>query len=221
LIAARRPANPYGWLWCGYALGWAVVGFSEAYVTYAGSADPGPVGWVAGPVVWVGNFVFAPLLALTALILLLFPDGRPPSPRWRFLGRLVVAVGLVASVAAAVLPQPPPAPANPVAVGGGAEALARAVADAGIPLLFLTVLAAATLFGPARRRVQQVVDRRFDRARYDAARTVEGFSARLRDQVDLDSLAAELVTVVDQTMQPASVSLWLRPRARPGPRGSR
>ena len=78
------------------------------------------------------------------------------------------------------------------------------------------VVAAATLtvaavFQPARRRVQQVVDRRFNRRRYDVAKTIEEFSTRLRDQIDLDTLSAEVLAVVDQTMEPTRVSLWLRP----------
>jgi hypothetical protein len=339
LIAARRPSNPYGWLWSAYALGWAVVGFNEAYVTYVSANSTGVLRWLT-PVAWAGIFAFAPLLGLTSLLLLLFPDGRPPSARWRWAAWAIGGVSLVTAVAGALLPVDEASlVGNPVAMEGSIGSVAEVIANVGVTVLFLGVLlaavslllrfrraggqqrqqlkwlafggaflaavivldlvsqeppgiwdvlletisfgalyvgvgmavlrhrlydidrlinrslvygvltallglvyagtvlvlgqvsaavgaktpswvvAAATLtvaamFQPARRRIQAVVDRRFNRRKYNAVMTVEAFSLRLREEVDLDALSDELLAVVDQTVQPAQVSLWLRPTTR-------
>jgi hypothetical protein len=96
--------------------------------------------------------------------------------------------------------------------------LGRLLPDSSSLAVAGATLAVAAVFQPLRRRIQGTVDRRFNRRRHDAARLIEEFGVRLRDQVDLDGLTAEVLAVVDQTMQPTQAWLWRRPPPRPAAR---
>jgi len=331
LVASRLPTNANGWLWCAAGLTYAVSDISRPLARAAGWPS-----WTA----WaLGGWGFVALLALLVFVFLLFPTGRLPGHRWRWLAAATVTVALLLIVAVLLIADPgDPTAVSPWALEGEAgrilnriaegllyglfgavllamlslvlrfrragpterrqltwflyatilnalilifdaalgllpslvSAVVSAVGFALLPVavgvamlryrlyeidrivsrtvsygllsaaligLYLLVvallrpllepltgsstlavagstLAVAAAFTPARRRLQAAVDRRFDRARYDAARAVDAFAARLRDQVDLDEITASLSDAVTATVAPGRVAVWLRPADR-------
>jgi hypothetical protein len=329
VIASRLPANPYGWLWC--ATGLAIAVFEIA--------DPlrRTVGWAAWAAWVLEAWSFISGICLMVFLFLLFPTGRLPTRRWRWIARAAVTSALLMVTIVPFFPadpaQPPPWAVHGTAVlfvgdallagliamlalvatgmaslvlrfrragpverrqltwflyataliasylvldaldvrpSGWVNALVNAVTLAALPAavgiavlryrlfeidrivsrtvsygllsavligVYLLVvallrpllepltgtstlavagstLAVAAAFHPARRRLQAAVDRRFDRARYDAGRAVEAFAARLRDQVDLDEIATGLRATVGATVAPDRMAVWLRPADR-------
>lgn len=344
LIANRQPRNPIGWILLGVGLAWATSFFLNDYVDYSLRAHPGSLPGGAVALVLSQSAWIPGIVPMGTFLLMLFPDGRLPSPRWRPLawasGLAMVVVALVivlmpgrfadagyphvsnplglgalkpvagparltivllpicmlgsalavivrfrrsrgverlqmkwlAASAAVVLFLPAVAEASaigtswggrdtplwavvvqdlaiasvvliPVSIGFAilrhrlydidriiSRALGYAVITAVLVGLYALVvvgigsalgrsdnpvliagatLAVAALFGPARRRIQSMIDRRFYRRRYDAERTLAAFSSGLRDEVDLGELRSRLLAVVGETIQPTTVTLWL------------
>ena len=346
IIVSHRPKHPIGWLFCVIGLLAGIDHFCGEYAIYALLAHPGalPAGEVGA---WVRSWVWALYVGIGMFLVLLFPDGRLPSRRWRPFAWSVVTVVFLSVMALAFSPGPVDGlgpienplgieslgffarevdvvavveallfiPLASVAAGSLLVRLRRSrgverqqvkwfaygevvlvigtiaaytiseassvpwwvpsvgflltmVGIAGLPIgvaiavlrhrlydidllinrtlvygsltatlvalyfggivvlqrIFVTLtgqqstlavvastLVIAALFTPLRRRIQSFMDRRFYRRKYDARKTLEAFSARLRDETDLDALNDELVGVVSETMQPAHVSLWLPP----------
>jgi hypothetical protein len=240
VLAGRRPRHPVGWLMLALGLSVIVDGVTDGYARYGLLASPGSVPAVRHIRPLGDTFVLWP--ACIGFILLLTPTGSLPSRRWRWWAAIAVVAPLswqAATVLGVESVEFPPFYSfpNPYFV----PALAAPAMAVALPALVITLLlglgyaavvlglgrllgrdsslvvAAATLavaaaFQPARRPIQRLVDRRFNR-RHDAGRIIGAFGARLRDQVDLDTLTAEVMTVVDQTMQPTTAWLWLRRQA--------
>jgi hypothetical protein len=355
LIVMRRPDNVVGWLLAAIGVG-LVLTFAGFGLAGTRTAQAGPDDSLAGLALWTGVIAFNPTLAIVGLVMMVFPDGHLPSPRWRAPIGAVIVMMIAATSVIAIKPGDfdPTLPPNPfgfdhpvvqmiapvalaaasvvglvsillgaVAVGWrfarargdtreqikwflgavslvaltivpgivvtstpftatseggsqefgifdvvGAASLALLPMAIGVAILryrlydidrlisrtvgwvlttvvllavFATgivaiqavlarviqgqtlavaasTLATFALFQPVRRRVQGAVDRRFDRAHYDAARVIEGFSASLRDELELGTISHEIMRVATDAVRPASAAVWLRPGFRVQPR---
>jgi hypothetical protein len=156
--------------------------------------------WITGngPILLLLTLPLVPSAAAVAILRHDLYDIRVIANRTLVYGLLTALLGLAYAGGVLVLGQLAGRERNSLAVAGA-------------------TLAVAALVQPARRRIQQAVDRHFNRRRYDAAQTIQAFSTRLREEIDLATLSDELLAVVDQTMQPTMAALWLRPLAHAMP----
>ena len=184
--------------WVVFGVAVAIVGFGLilTLVSLAPSIEPsGPLGEMAGETYVYGFIVLIPLSIGVAILRSGLYDIDVIINRTLVYGSLTATLVVVYFGGIVVLQRV-------FVLLTGQESTLAVVAS---------TLAIAALFVPLRRRVQAFVDRRFYRRKYDARKTLEAFSAKLRDETDLEALNNELVGVVRETMQPAHVSLWVRP----------
>jgi len=193
VAASHRPGNAVGWVLCSIGLSWGVAHFASEYATYALLAAPGSLP-AAEAAAWIYSWVWVPGLGFIVFLPRLY-DIDILINRTLVYGTLTATLVVLYLVGIVVLQR------LFVFLTGQQSTLA----------VVASTLLIAALFNPLRRSLQSFIDRRFYRRKYDARKTLERFSAQLRDETDLDALSDDLVGVVRETMQPAHASLWLRP----------
>ena len=168
LIASRRPENPYGWLWLGIGMGWALTSFAQAYAAYALVVAPGSLPAPRTVAVLVHSVGWLIVIIVAPFLLLLFPNGRLPSRRWRVLAWSIIAVGAVLVICVPLRSQPPVVSqpteqfVNPIDIGGAVGEVIDVIAFGGELLLFVgaIVLSALSLVfryrGAGRQERQQL-----------------------------------------------------------------
>jgi hypothetical protein len=229
VVARAQPRNALGWMLLAAALGLALSSAAGEYEVLI--YRQGHAALPFGPAAVLLNLLWSPGIVSFGLIVLLFPDGRL-TRGWRRFMWAYLAVGAcwpagIYAVAVRTVA------GHRIRVDSGGGLISRTLAYAivtgllagcyigvvalgthalpfkGSVAVAVSTLAVAALFNPVRRRVQRIVDRRFNRARYDADRTVSAFAARLQDAVDPAAVQADLLSAVQRSLEPAHASLWL------------
>jgi hypothetical protein len=233
LIAARRPENRIGWMFCAIGVLYGLWLFTSQYAIYALLTEPGSVPGAAAAA-WLSSWIWAPPIWLTGTIcILLFPmaaaSPRAAGDRSPWLAGAVNLSLFPFAVAIAILRHHMydidlvirrtlvyGLVSGILGLGYAGTVLILGQLFGGVSrdtpswAIAASTLTVAALFQPVRRRIQRAVDRRFNRRRHDASQTIATFADRLHQQLDLDALSAELLQVVGQTMEPTTASLWLR-----------